>query len=763
MAKYSTLFNSDVIVAGKINMMNIEWLEFNLLKASALIMLALLFAGTVCQTVNAASDDVVDIADRNQVFIDGRYVQNANRVTLRVCPPKKTGEICIKGSIGGYSQIMEPDGVFRGFSYLTKDGIHWRSASGELPEPDDILGVRFGGETVFVDPNAPDDLRYKRIDGMRNKITASSDGINWTDFSTGIFPSAACYPYGMDSQNVCFFDPSTDQYTAYVRKNNIYTCPDDMVWYYGLLGADRYGATNHYARRTIARSTSNSLESFPLPEIVMEPDDDDPMFNGCRVMDFYCPQVVRYPYAQDAYWLFNCRYFSYEDWYLPIDMSGFTRATVTDPVDGVRKPIGTYNAGVEDIELDASRDGIQWLRYERKPWIAQGENGSFDALNMYMTRGMYLHDDEIWMYYIGINDPHTGSAEVQDQYTFSRVVLRKDGFTCVEADYGTGTFTTCPLTFTGNQLTLNIQTSALGLGRVEIQNSEGTPITGFALQDCDRIFSANTTAHTVTWNGSSDVSALAGQTIRLHFEITNHTKLYAFTFGEPMTNPSGVLISYTGNADPTEYGWTYVHDNAAAGLVTGNATNDSGTLAWWIRDLQSVSSGGESWFYEGANALSDNDFTNMVEKGFTLSATVRVDDSIANGFDETAGLTPGLQFALQPLRLWYLLKLGINAEGNTQYEFLSGSSSTSAKSGILTGSGYHTYVLKYDAESDTLDLLIDNTEVLSDHQGHSTESLAAALKNRIRWGSQDSPGIGAGFWSHVLLKVPVEGTSILVN
>ena len=187
-------------------------------------------------------------------------------------------------------------------------------------------------------------------------------------------------------------------------------------------------------------------------------------------------------------------------------------------------------------------------------------------------------------------------------------------------------------------------------------------------------------------------------------------------------------------------------------------------LAWWIRDLQSVAGGGDQWYYEGANGFSANDLTNMVEKGFSLSATVRVDDAITNGYDEAAGLIPGLQFALQDLRLWYLLKLGLDVDGNTQYELTGGANfSTPAKSGTLTGGGYHTYELQYDADSDTLDLLIDGTEVLSDYQGHTDQSLADRLKNRIRWGAMDSSGIGAGFWSHVELKIPVEGTSIQIN
>ncbi len=477
--------------------------------------------------------EVLDIGDRNQVFIDGRFLEEAESVKLKVCPPKKTDEQCWHGSIGGYSQIMEPDGVFRGFYALTKDGTNWRrSKPGELPAEDDILGIRFSGDTVFVDPKAPPESRYKMFSGMKNRISGSSDGTKWETLHEEVFPSKARYPLGMDSQNVCFYDPKLGKYTAYVRKNNLYTCPDDMVWYYKLLGKERYGGENRYARRTVARAVSDTLSKFPMPELVLEPDDEDPMFRGCRVMDFYCPQVLPYPYAQDAYFLFNTRYFSYEDWYLPIDMSGFNRATLTDPTDGKRKTIGTYNAGVEDIELDASRDGIDWNRYDRRPWIRQGEDGSADSLSMYMTRGMYLHGDEIWMYYIGVDDPHTGSPEAQKRYTLTRVVLRKDGFTCVEAEYGTGHFTTGLLKFEGNQLTLNIQTSALGLARIEIQDEFGKPLEGFTMEDCDRIFSANTTAREVTWQGSSNVSKLAGRSVRLRFELSRHAKLYSFKFGE---------------------------------------------------------------------------------------------------------------------------------------------------------------------------------------------------------------------------------------
>ena len=112
------------------------------------------------------------------------------------------------------------------------------------------------------------------------------------------------------------------------------------------------------------------------------------------------------------------------------------------------------------------------------------------------------------------------------------MVLLKDRFTAVEADYTGGEFATCPVRFEGQALHLNIETSALGLARVEIQDAGATPIGGYRLEECDRIHTANTVDRVVTWRGGqSDVSALAGQPIRLRFELQFGAKLYAFRFG----------------------------------------------------------------------------------------------------------------------------------------------------------------------------------------------------------------------------------------
>jgi len=480
----------------------------------------------LCGAVSHAGDRApIDVGDRNQVFIDGRYLAKSDGVRIIVCPPRKTNEKCLVGNLGGYSSLVKAVPAFRWYSALTKDGIHWRRVSGfKQPESDDVLGVLFGGICVFVDPKAPPTERYKLFNGLQNTMSASSNGSDWKPFSKGMFPPQACYPRGMDSHNICFYDTRIEKYVAYTRVNKVYTCPPERVPYYQKIGQSRYGGKNKYARRTIGRAVTDDLRSFPLPDVVLEPDEKDPIFGGVKVMDFYCPQVVQYEHAQDAYFLFNCRYRSIEDWYLPDDMSPYPRGAST----------GVYNVGIEDIELAASRDGITWHRYDRKAWIRLGAEGSFDAFNMYMTRGMHLAGDEIWMYYIGLNDPHTGDKEVRDRYTFSRVIVRKDGFTCVEAPYEGGAFTTPPLRFNGTMLTLNIETSGMGLARVEIQDESGEPIPGFGLNDCDRIHAANSTRRQVTWRGKSEVGSLSDQPICLRFELQFGARLYAFRFGEPV-------------------------------------------------------------------------------------------------------------------------------------------------------------------------------------------------------------------------------------
>jgi hypothetical protein len=111
---------------------------------------------------------------------------------------------------------------------------------------------------------------------------------------------------------------------------------------------------------------------------------------------------------------------------------------------------------------------------------------------------------------------------------FRRFALRTDGFTSVHAGADAGEMVTRPLRFSGKALVVNYSTSAGGSLRVEIQDGQGKPLPGFALADCRNLV-GDSIEQKVNWAKGSDVSALAGQTVRLRF-VMQEADLYALQF-----------------------------------------------------------------------------------------------------------------------------------------------------------------------------------------------------------------------------------------
>jgi ABC-type amino acid transport substrate-binding protein len=108
--------------------------------------------------------------------------------------------------------------------------------------------------------------------------------------------------------------------------------------------------------------------------------------------------------------------------------------------------------------------------------------------------------------------------------------MRIDGFVSLSAPMSGGEMLTKPIRFDGDRLELNVATSAAGSVRIEFQDTDGQPVEGFALDNCDEIY-GDSLAREVTWNGNGDVSALAGRTIRLRF-VLRDADVYSFRFGE---------------------------------------------------------------------------------------------------------------------------------------------------------------------------------------------------------------------------------------
>lgn len=66
---------------------------------------------------------------------------------------------------------------------------------------------------------------------------------------------------------------------------------------------------------------------------------------------------------------------------------------------------------------------------------------------------------------------------------------------------------------------------------MEIQDASGLAIDGYSLADCHLIHTSNQIKRVVQWNGSSGLSGLSGQVVKLRFTIRN-ADLYSFTFSK---------------------------------------------------------------------------------------------------------------------------------------------------------------------------------------------------------------------------------------
>lgn len=188
-----------------------------------------------------------------------------------------------------------------------------------------------------------------------------------------------------------------------------------------------------------------------------------------------------------------------------------------------------------EVQLAVSRDGVRWQRPSREPYFPTGLADEWDRWYAVMAPGIVRRGNYLYQYYNSSGRLHD-SAVLRPEYAESARQLggvgivrqRLDGFVSADADYKGGALRTPPLIFKGNTLRLNIDTGSMGTAFVEIQDESGQPIPGFSLADCEEI-GGNFIDQRVYWKGKSDVSALAGKPVRLHFQL-KRAKLFAFQF-----------------------------------------------------------------------------------------------------------------------------------------------------------------------------------------------------------------------------------------
>lgn len=192
-------------------------------------------------------------------------------------------------------------------------------------------------------------------------------------------------------------------------------------------------------------------------------------------------------------------------------------------------PVPEGDEGLSDGVFMTSRDGIHWDRRFLEAFIRPGRDRRnwIHRSNMVTVGVMATAKDEMSIY-------------VARHYTFpsahlERMVLRTDGFVSVHAGYLGGELVTRPLVFQGDNLVLNFATSAAGSIRLEIQDAQGNPLPGFALEEAPVIW-GDEIERTVRWERShakatSDkpLTRLAGKPVRLRF-VMKDADLYSLRF-----------------------------------------------------------------------------------------------------------------------------------------------------------------------------------------------------------------------------------------
>lgn len=491
----------------------------------------------------------ISVGSRKQLFIDNKFIEHQQNITLRINPPRKAEPVLVPATdieshrVGCCCQIFRvgdewqmiytaiPKGPFDydpskkdGSGYMnclaaSRDGLHWERKNVNLftirgqKENNVVFPNAYG--CVLVDPRQSGGFRYWYLAHTKqSQVWQESDGC---EYHNGLYlfksndliywqrhPGRAL-PFYMDTDNQCFFDARINKYVAYLR-----------AWVPG-------------KTRCVSRLEMDDFLELPWPHkpfdpnrqrmmintiideipVVMQADPGDPPNT-----DIYTPSVEPYAPEDGVYLAFPVRFRHYD---------GFNSHG--------RDLRGRFeNDGVSDIALAVSRDGINWHRF-KEAYVNSGFIGEADNGCIYMGFGMIPAGNELWQYYFGISERNSFYRQAKPKSALFRTIQRLDGFVSADASMAGGELTTPALRFTGNRLLLNIDCGAMGETWVELQDEQGHPIPGFTLAESVSV-DLNGVKQEAWWQQGADVSALAGKPVRLHFKM-RAAKLFSFQFAGP--------------------------------------------------------------------------------------------------------------------------------------------------------------------------------------------------------------------------------------
>ena len=506
---------------------------------------------------------VIDVGSSKQLFVDRMFIESSTGVELVMNPPYQTGEPVLvldeswerqpDARLGrtGSSVMKEDDGRIRIWysvddrtsgnderyvSYAeSSDGIHFTKPVlnlvevGGTPANNAVIPSMIGGSSVWIDPNAQPEERYKTQAKVYSPevwgqfhMHSSPDGIRWK-----LLQNLQIGRGGWDTQSIVFWDPRIGRYVLYTR-----------YWV-----AKRHGtAEGNESYRTVRRLESDDLRRWDNQSIVMWPDEVDmatyetsvplrpagPDSPQGRVpIDYYGALVFKYPDPEGGVYVMLAH--ANWCWY----DSELVVTSMRDDLEVERQETRSLQLPSRfDTRLAVSRDGKIFERCGgRKPFMRPGPEGSFSSRVIWEMPNPIRVGDELWIYYTGVNWDENRIVDPTAQSHLSgidRAVMRLDGFVSADADYSGGEIITPSIRFAGRRLELNVDTSAGGSVLVELQHENGQPVQGYSEKEATFIC-GNSVRMPVCWGNRQDVSQLSGKPIKIRF-VMRDCKLYAFQF-----------------------------------------------------------------------------------------------------------------------------------------------------------------------------------------------------------------------------------------
>ncbi len=467
----------------------------------------------LCGAALVYSQETISLADRRELMLDRYLIAQMNNCELTLQEPHDEGMVLAfdnpwEGSFCGYCTVIKDTAVYRLYyrglpsakreddhravtCYAESgDGVHWTKPhlglyhiNGSL-ENNVILAESTPAThnfSPFLDskPGTPRTERFKALAGSEKSgllAFVSADGIHWQRqgeepvIQDGMF----------DSQNVSFWSKSEGCYVCYFR-----------TW----------TRTGYSGFRSVSRSTSPDFLHWSAAQ---------PMSYGDTPQEhIYINQTHPYFNAPHIYLAVAARF-------MP------NKQVLTDEQARQIQVDPKYFKDCSDVVLMSSRGGNVYGRTFMEAFIVPGigwsnwvSRSNYPALNIVPTG-----DNEMSVY---VNQNYAQPTACIHRYS-----MRLDGLAALSAGYHGGEMITKPFTFSGNRLAVNFRTSAAGHMRVEIRNQTNEPIKGFTLQE-SQVMVGNEINRIVQWNGSSMVKNLAGQVIRLRFELRD-ADLFALQF-----------------------------------------------------------------------------------------------------------------------------------------------------------------------------------------------------------------------------------------